>query len=186
MTVTATVLLHRLVARGKFRHIQVLLKLAELGSVQRAAEAIGLTQSSVTQTLAYLESLLGTRLFTRHARGVMPTPLASQLVPVARDDIFPGDQLLGHAPALIRELAAFVRAPAQDTIAANAVVTARATELGRLRHAQRASVHQVLRELKEDRNNPSAWTPYNANLGRRIYKGGGPGDLYSESGGGYD
>lgn len=47
-------------------------------------------------------------------------------------------------------------------------------------------MHMVLRELKEDRNNPSAWTPYNANLGRRIYKGGALGDLYSEGGGGYD
>jgi 3'-5' exoribonuclease len=47
-------------------------------------------------------------------------------------------------------------------------------------------MHQVMRELKEDRNNPSAWTPYNPNLGRRMYKGGGPGDLYSETGGGYD
>lgn len=47
-------------------------------------------------------------------------------------------------------------------------------------------MHMVLRELKDDRNNPSAWTPYNANLGRRIYKGGPLGDLYGESGGGYD
>jgi 3'-5' exoribonuclease len=47
-------------------------------------------------------------------------------------------------------------------------------------------MHMVLRELKEDRNNPSAWTPYNANLGRRVYKGGSQGDLYSESGGSYD
>jgi 3'-5' exoribonuclease len=47
-------------------------------------------------------------------------------------------------------------------------------------------MHMVLRELKEDRNNPSAWTPYNANLGRRIYKGGTLGDLYGEGGGGYD
>jgi 3'-5' exoribonuclease len=47
-------------------------------------------------------------------------------------------------------------------------------------------MHQVLRDLREDRNNPSAWTPYNHSLGRRLYKGGGPGDLYSEGGGGYD
>jgi 3'-5' exoribonuclease len=47
-------------------------------------------------------------------------------------------------------------------------------------------MHMVLRELKDDRNNPTAWTPYNANLGRRIYKGGAPGDLYGEGGGGYD
>jgi 3'-5' exoribonuclease len=47
-------------------------------------------------------------------------------------------------------------------------------------------MNQVYRELREDRNNPSAWTPYNPNLGRRFYKGGGNGDLYGESGGGYD
>ena len=47
-------------------------------------------------------------------------------------------------------------------------------------------MHMVMRELREDRNNPSAWTPYNANLGRRFYKGGAQGDLYGEGGGGYD
>jgi hypothetical protein len=57
------------------------------------------------------------------------------LVPVAPDDIFPGDELLGQIPALIRELAAFLKAPADEAIAANAVVTERARELGQLRHA---------------------------------------------------
>jgi signal transduction histidine kinase len=71
-----------------------------------------------------------------------------RVVPVAETDIFPGDALLGQIPALIHELAAFLRAPAEEAIAANAVVTARATELGRLRHAQQASVHQVLREYR--------------------------------------
>jgi len=47
-------------------------------------------------------------------------------------------------------------------------------------------MHQVAREMREDRNNPTAWTPYNHNLGRRFYKGGANGDLYGEGGGGYD
>jgi DNA-binding transcriptional LysR family regulator len=81
---SASVLLNRLLTRGKFRHVQILLKLAELGSVQRTAEAIGTTQSSVTQTLAYLEDLLQVQLFHRHARGVRPTPAGSDLLPVAR------------------------------------------------------------------------------------------------------
>jgi len=81
---TPTALLNRLLARGKFRHLQVLLHLAELGSVQRTAQAIGMTQSSVTQTLAYLESLLDIRLFDRHARGVRPTAACADLLPVAR------------------------------------------------------------------------------------------------------
>lgn len=84
MQPSATVLLNRLLARGKFRHVQVALCLAELGSVQRAANAIGLTQSSVTQTLAYLERLLELTLFERHARGVRPTTAGRQLLPVMR------------------------------------------------------------------------------------------------------
>lgn len=81
---TASVLFQRLLSRGKFRHVQVLLKLAELGSVQRTADAIGMTQSAVTQALAYLERLLEVPLFQRHARGVRPTEACSALLPVAR------------------------------------------------------------------------------------------------------
>jgi signal transduction histidine kinase len=71
-----------------------------------------------------------------------------RVVPVAENEIFPGDELLGQMPALIRELATFLKAPAEEAIAANAVVTARATELGHLRHSQHASLHQVLREYR--------------------------------------
>ena len=71
-----------------------------------------------------------------------------QLVPVAENEIFPGDELLGQIPALIQVLATFLKAPAEEVIAANAVVVARSTELGRLRHAQHASLNQVLREYR--------------------------------------
>jgi DNA-binding transcriptional LysR family regulator len=81
---TASVLLNRLLARGKFRHVQVLLKLAELGSLQRTADAIGMAQPTVTHTLASLEELLGVQLFERHARGVRPTQACADLLPVAR------------------------------------------------------------------------------------------------------
>lgn len=75
-------------------------------------------QSAIASRIDAADRMLASRWF----KGL------EQLVPVAPDDIFPGEQLLGHAPSLIRELAAFLRAPAQDAIAANAVVTARATE----------------------------------------------------------
>jgi len=83
LNLTASTLLNRLLIRGKFRHVQVLLKIAELGSVQRTAQAIGLTQSAVTQALAYVERLLEVQLFTRHARGVRPTATCLALLPVA-------------------------------------------------------------------------------------------------------
>nr|WP_279343676.1 LysR family transcriptional regulator [Variovorax terrae] len=66
------------------RHLQVLVKVAELGSVKRAAEAIGLTQPSTTQALADLEQLLECTLFDRHARGMHPTPIALAVLPLAR------------------------------------------------------------------------------------------------------
>ena len=49
------------------------------------------------------------------------------LIPVAPNDIFPGNQILGQVPALIVQLAAFFRAPAEEAIAANAVVTGKAS-----------------------------------------------------------
>lgn len=76
--------MNRLLARGKFRHVQLLLKLAELGSVQRTADAIGMTQPSATQALAGLEELLGVQLFERHARGVRPTAACLDVLPAAR------------------------------------------------------------------------------------------------------
>lgn len=71
-----------------------------------------------------------------------------RVVPVAENEIFPGEELLGQIPALIPEIATFLKAPVEGAIAANAVIIARATELGHLRHAQNASLQQVLREYR--------------------------------------
>ncbi len=84
MSVSATVLFNRLLTRARFRHVQVLLRLAELGSLRRAAEAVGMTQPAVTQILADMESLLEVRLFERHARGVRPTAVCRDMLPAAR------------------------------------------------------------------------------------------------------
>lgn len=84
MAATATTLVSRMLVRARFRHVQVFVKVAELGSVRRAAEAIGLTQPSVTVVLADLEQLLEVPLFQRHARGMHPTPVALVVLPLAR------------------------------------------------------------------------------------------------------
>jgi signal transduction histidine kinase len=68
------------------------------------------------------------------------------LLPVGAGDVFPSDSLLDHIPALLHQIGAYVRAPEQEEIAANSLVIEKARELGLLRHAQRASVHQLLRE----------------------------------------
>lgn len=70
--------------RTRLRHLHVFLKMAELGSVQRAAAAVGLTQPSASHALAELEGLLACTLFQRHARGVTLTRSGQALLPFAR------------------------------------------------------------------------------------------------------
>jgi len=70
------------------------------------------------------------------------------LLPVDAREIFPTESLLDHVPALILEISAYVRHPEEGAIAANTAILDKARELGSLRHAQRASLHQVLREYQ--------------------------------------
>lgn len=70
------------------------------------------------------------------------------LLTVDANEVFPSTQLLDHIPALIAEIAAYLRAPVDEEIAANTVVIDKARELGLLRYQQQASVHQLLREYE--------------------------------------
>ena len=70
------------------------------------------------------------------------------LLAVEKRDVFPSHQLLDHIPELLKEIAAYLRAPADQEIAANTGVMTKAGELGLLRFDQRASVHQLLREYQ--------------------------------------
>jgi len=69
-----------------------------------------------------------------------------ELLPVDARDVFPTESLLDHIPALIVEISAYLREPETDAIAANTAILEKARELGALRHAQQASLHQLLRE----------------------------------------
>jgi signal transduction histidine kinase len=71
-----------------------------------------------------------------------------ELLPVDAREIFPTESLLDHVPALIVEISAYLRHPEEGAIAANTAILDKARELGALRHAQHASLHQVLREYQ--------------------------------------
>ena len=70
------------------------------------------------------------------------------LLTISPNEVFPSEQLLDHIPLLVEEIARYLAAPADEEIAANAAVMAKASELGLLRHEQRASVHQLLHEYE--------------------------------------
>lgn len=82
--VSASSLRNRLLGRARLRHLHVFVKVAELQSVKRAADAVGVTQPSATQCLADLERLLGCSLFLRHSQGMALTTAGELLLPLAR------------------------------------------------------------------------------------------------------
>src|SRR3954470_19093749 len=56
------------------RHWQHFLAIAELQSLTRAADRIGVPQPVLSREMRELESSLGSKVLTRHARGVALTP----------------------------------------------------------------------------------------------------------------
>src|SRR3954467_8909382 len=70
------------------------------------------------------------------------------LLPVDARDIFPTESLLDYVPALTFEIGVYLHQPAGEAIVSNTAILEKAGELGALRHSQRASLHQVLREYQ--------------------------------------
>lgn len=87
VTPASSVLYARLVAKGRLRHLQLLVSIADSGGVRRAAEQIGMSQPAATQALADIEGLLGTPLFERHVRGMRLTAVGRAVVPMARNTL---------------------------------------------------------------------------------------------------
>ena len=63
------------------RHLAATVKIAELGTMNAAAEAVNLTQPAITQALGRLEAQLGAPLFERRHNGMVQTDLARVLIP---------------------------------------------------------------------------------------------------------
>ncbi|RZL45857.1 MAG: LysR family transcriptional regulator [Variovorax sp.] len=78
-------LFSRLVGRARIKHLQLVVDIAELQSLQKAASALGLSQPAATQALAEFEAVLGAPLFERHARGMRPSALGAALLPLVRN-----------------------------------------------------------------------------------------------------
>lgn len=77
-------LLPRLETHLSLRHLTLIDAIAREGTLLAASQAVGLTQSAVTKALQEAEAVLGTRLFDRSNRGVLPTQAGAVLVAHAR------------------------------------------------------------------------------------------------------
>lgn len=66
------------------QHWRLLVAVADLSSVSRAAEHVGITQSGASQAIAQLEAALGIQVFARERRQLCVTALGERVVEQAR------------------------------------------------------------------------------------------------------
>ncbi len=66
-------------------------------------------------------------------------------VAIEKTEVFPTDELINHVPLLLDGVADFLEAPEQD-LDTSGPVTAKAMELGALRHAQGFDAYEILKE----------------------------------------
>ena len=81
-------------------HWRLLVVVAEVGNISRAAERVGITQSGASQAIAQLEAALGFQVFSREPRHVGVTAL--------------GEQVIEHASSMLERLDA-IRVLADDS-----------------------------------------------------------------------
>lgn len=81
---SSSVMFSRLMARARLRQLQLLVNIADQGSLKRAAAEIGMSQPAATQALAELEQLIEQPLFDRHAKGMRLTATGCVMMPVIR------------------------------------------------------------------------------------------------------
>jgi DNA-binding transcriptional LysR family regulator len=65
--------------------LRVLVQIHKEGSLSRAAERLGLTQSTLSYTLEKLRTVFNDPLFVRQGRGLVPTHRCDQLIPELTD-----------------------------------------------------------------------------------------------------
>src|SRR5690242_7866580 len=81
----------------EFRHLRVLLTVAEAGSIRRAAARLQLSQPAMSAQLKRIEHELGGPIFIRSADGVKPNENGQYVLRCARDLVAGFDRLREHA-----------------------------------------------------------------------------------------
>lgn len=70
---------HLLLTRFRMRQLVAYIAVYEHRNIQAASRELSLDHSTVSKSISEIESILKTELFTRHTRGVTPTPAADIL-----------------------------------------------------------------------------------------------------------
>ncbi|MFI5712359.1 LysR family transcriptional regulator [Kribbella sp. NPDC051620] len=85
------------------RHLRVICRVADTGSISKAAASLQVSQPSLTAQLRRIESAIGGELFQRDIRGVVATPLGQHVVVRARALLADLDDLVNTSSKYVGE-----------------------------------------------------------------------------------
>ena len=129
---------------------RALMSAVELGSLTRAAEALGCTQSAVSHAIASLEQELGFRLLLRARSGIRLTDEGERMLPAVRSLLSAGEQL--------EQTAASIRGLDQGTVRIGAFTSVAVHWLPAvLKEFQHDYPHVSFRLLNGDYHDVSEW-----------------------------
>ena len=87
-----------------FEQLVYVKKIYEVESIIHAAQALHISQSAMSQSIANLEIELGYKLFERSRKGTFPTEVGKRLIPFIIDILDARDDLAGEIDALNSKL----------------------------------------------------------------------------------
>jgi DNA-binding transcriptional LysR family regulator len=102
----------------ELRHLRAFLSVVELRSHTRAARSLGISQSTVSETLTAFERTLGTALFRKSARGPILTPSGEALLPYARRMLALTSELIAQVAKVSSDVSATLVVSAVDSLSA--------------------------------------------------------------------
>ena len=83
----------------ELRHLRYVVAAAHYGSFRRAAEALGVKQSSLSRRIRQMEDRLGVAVFERSNSGVRLTPVGTEILRTSRHLVDGVDHMLASAKA---------------------------------------------------------------------------------------
>jgi DNA-binding transcriptional LysR family regulator len=135
--------------------LRVVLEVGRTGSFSAAAERLSYTQSAVSRQIAAAETIIGTALFERHARGATPTAAGEVLIRHAGrvlDDVTAaGQELAGLQDRLAGRLVVGAFPTAAADLLPRAIARLRATHPGVRVQLTEASTPSQLQALRRGR-----------------------------------
>jgi DNA-binding transcriptional LysR family regulator len=102
----------------ELRHLRVFVAVVEAGAHTRAARSLGLSQSTVSETLSALERTLGCALLRKSGKGLALTPSGEALLPYAKRALALMSELVTEVAGVSRSVSATLGVAAVESLAA--------------------------------------------------------------------